>query len=32
MREAPTLECTVRGTHTIDGWSRPLSVTYVFRA
>ena len=32
MREAPNFERTVRGIHTIDGGSRPLSVSYVFRA
>jgi len=32
MGEAPNLECTVRGIHTIDRGSRLLSVLYVFRA
>jgi len=32
VREAPNLERTVRGIHTIDGGSRPLPVCYVFRA
>ena len=32
MREAPNLERTVRGIHTIDGGSRPLPVWHVFRA
>ena len=32
VREAPKLERTVRGIHTIDGGSRPLPVWYVFRA
>jgi len=32
VREAPNLECTVRGIHTIDEGSCPLSVSYVFHA
>ena len=32
VREAPNLERTVKGIHTIDGGSRPLPVWYVFRA
>ena len=32
MREAPNLERTVRGIHTIDGGSHPLPVPYVFHA
>jgi len=32
VREAPNLERTVRGIHTIDEGSHPLSVSYVFRA
>jgi len=32
VREAPKLERTVRGIHTIDGGSRPLPAWYIFRA
>ena len=32
VREAPNLKRTVRGIHTIYGWSHPLPVSYIFCA